>query len=354
MSTLTINGRRVTSASITFPMFGAWAADVVLADAPELATTAKGVSLVVADLTIVGTVVRQGSFAGSLTARIVGGAAGWRTELPAKGYSHAVGVKLSSVLDDAARENGETFATSPDRQLGSHWVRERAKGEALLSILLDGEWWIDAAGVTQMAARDASAIVTPFTVINWQGGLGSFEIAAESLAAWQPGRTFSAPTVPATQTISSVTVSASNEGKLRLHVLSADSAIERLRADLRAIVRAELAWLSYGCVWEYTIVSGTSSTVDARPTDARMPAITKCPMMPGLLGESVTPTPGTKCRVVFVNGDPSRPECIGIDGDPMLASIAGGVLGVARMADTVQAGPFGGVITSGSLKVSVG
>ncbi len=52
-----------------------------------------------------------------------------------------------------------------------------------------------------------------------------------------------------------------------------------------------------------------------------MPAITKCPMMAGLLGEIVTPTPGSKCRVVFVNADPTRPECIHIEGTPLLTQI---------------------------------
>jgi hypothetical protein len=52
-----------------------------------------------------------------------------------------------------------------------------------------------------------------------------------------------------------------------------------------------------------------------------MPPLTKVPMTPGLLGESVTPTPGSKCRIQFVNADPTRPECTAIIGTPVLSAI---------------------------------
>ncbi len=350
MSTISLNGVRVVSGTITIPFYGAWVADVILSDATVIGTAAV---LVVGDLTLHGTVTRQSSFAASRSARIVGGAGAWRNVLPSKGYSHAAGVKLSSVLNDAARECGERIVIATDRVVGPGWAREEAKAERLLHILLDGKWWIDPEGVTQTGPRASSAVVTPFTVVAWSGGKGQFEIATESIASWQPGRTFSSPTVVAPQTVSSVTIEADNEGKLRLHVLSTDGAAERLRTDLRAIIRAEVAALSYFGVWEYTIASGDDETVDAVPTDKRMPPLTKCPMMPGLMGEVVTPSPGSKCRVMFVNGDPARYECVGIIGTPVKIEIAGGnpTQGAARAGDPV-AGSVIGAPTS--LKVFIG
>ena len=318
MSAMTVNGKRVVSGSITFPYYGAWTADLEI-DTPTAISDA--VTLVIGDLTVRGTVIRQAVFSDDLSARIVGGGAGWRKTLPARGYSHAAGVKLSSVLSDAARESGESIVVSPDRVLGLHYTRDEAKAENVLDLLLDGEWWIDTSGVTQMVARSASRIATPFTVISRSGARGQLEIATESISQWQPGRTFTASTVPDVQTISSVTIEATNEGKVRLHVLTVDSARERLRSDLRSLIRAELAALTYAGEWEYVIASATSSTVDATPTDDRMPPITKCPMRPGLMGETVTPTPGSKCRIVFVNQDPARPECVGIVGTPVLTVI---------------------------------
>lgn len=350
MSSLTVNGSPVAIASFTRSTYGTWTADVVM---PSDATIANPCTLAIGDLSVSGTVIRQAGFNGDRSARIVGGRGGWRTELPAKGYSHAAGVKLSTIVGDAARECGETIVVTSDRTIGSHWARERAKAERVIHFLLDGQWWVDDDGVTQTKARDASIISAPFTVINYVGSRGLFEIATDSVASWQPGRTFTAPGVSGVQTISSVTIDVSNEGKARLHVLNTDGALERLRTDLRSIVRSETPSLSYSGVWEYTIASGDDETVDVKSSDNRMPDLTKVPMMPGLMGEVVTPAPGSKCRIMFVNCDPSRPECTGIVGTPTKIVIADGLptQGAARAGDPVAGAAIGAPT---SLKVFIG
>lgn len=336
MSTISVNGLSVHGgSSITFPTFGAWSADLEVNSLALLPTGARALTVVVGDLTAKATVIRQAIFAGSLRARIVGGGAGWRKVVPARGYSHEAGVKLSSVLADAARECDELIAVATDRVVGLHYTREEAKAENVLELELDGQWWVDLNGITQTSARSSAAIVNPFTVVTRSGALGRCEIATDTIAPWQPGRTFTTLTVPDVQTISSVTIEATNEGKIRLIVLTSDVVPElggasRLRADLRAIIRAELARLSYSGEWEYVIDSATSTTVDAIPTDDRMPPLTKCPMRPGLMGESVTPAAGSKCRIVFVNQDPARPECVGIIGNPTLATVGASPEKLAR------------------------
>lgn len=348
MSAITINGEPVVSCGITFTRWGSWTADVIMAsvvDLPDAVTLAAG------NLTVHGTVVRKGSFAGSRSVRVVAGAGGLRLPLPSRGYSHAAGVKASSVLGDIARESGERIAVATDRSLGAHYIREGGvPAERLLGVLTDGEWWIDNDGIVQTGPRATGPVVSPFTVIAWSGAKGQFEIATEALAEWQPGRTFTAPTVPGEQAISSVTIESDNDGKLRLFVLNGEG--ERLRESFRAMVQAESPSMLFMAVWEYTIVSGDSDTVDVRSSDARMPPITDCPMMPGLMGEKVTPTPGAKCRVRFVNGDRSRPECIGIVGTPVKVEIAGPIptQAAARFGDAVS----GVAVTSGSTKVFIG
>ena len=329
MSTISVNGTRVVTASFTFPFYGAWSADVVFDRVVEIENPA---TVVIGDLTLKGAVVRQASFGGQKSARIVGGAGGWRNTIPPKGYAHAAGVKMSTVLDDAARLVGETISIATDQTLGAHWVRDAAKAEKLLRVLLDGQWWIDPSGVTQTKARDATPISTPFTLIARSGAKGMFEIATEMISSWQPGRSFKAPTMPVSQTISSVTIEASNDGKLRLHVLSTEGSQERLRTDLRSIIRSELANLSFAGIWEYTIVAASETLVDIVPSDARMPSITKCSMMPSLSGEVVTPATGSKCRVAFVNEDPARPEVVGIVGPPTLIKFGGGADFIALAA----------------------
>ncbi len=309
---ITLNGIRVISGSITIPYYGAWVADVVLADSTTIPTS---VSLVVGDLTLIGTVVRQASFAASRSARIVGGAAGWRKELPSRGYSHIAGVKLSTVVGDAANECGERIVLASDLALGTHYARDAGTAQRVLEIELNGTWWIDPLGVTQTKDRDSSPVVSPFTVLSWSGGKGQFEIASESIATWQPGRTFTSVVVEGTQQVSSITIDVDNEGKARLHILSTNGTKERLRESIRSIIKQEISTLSYAGVWEYTIAvdpiaPGLVSTIDATPTDSRMPPLTGVPLVG--MGLASPPITGTTCRIRFVNSDPARPECFAL------------------------------------------
>ncbi len=322
MSSITLNGARVSSVSVKTPFYGAWSADVTMAGAEDIVDAEKhvttAVALVIGDLTLRGTIVRQAVYGGARSIWIVAGAGGWRNVIAAKGYSQEGGIKLSTVLNDAARAAGESIAiaTADDRTIGTSYARERAAAERVLALETAGAWWIDTAGVTQLAARVGTAVVAPFTVVKQMGGAGQFEIATENPSQWQPGRTFAAPQITGTHTISSVTLDASNDGKVRLFVLAKfDGLTERLLVSLRKIIRAEMAAHSYAGVWEYTIVDCTTSTVDVKSDHPTMPDLTKVPMMPGLLGEVVLPTVGAKCRIRFVNNDPTRPECIGIVGD---------------------------------------
>jgi hypothetical protein len=144
------------------------------------------------------------------------------------------------------------------------------------------------------------------------------------------------------------------------------SLIERLGASLSAIVRETvLARMTFLGVYEYTIASCAGGKLDARATPgaaaAGLPAqITSVTMRPSILGEAATWPPGSSCLIAFVNGDPTRPYVLGGDPSsvPLTSTIdatAGVTIGngdtrpIARLGDTVQAGPFSGVITSGSL-----
>jgi len=377
MSTIQVNGIDVISGVVTIPYYGAWVADIVLASSSTITPTLE---LRVGNLTMKGTVIRESSFAQSRSARIVGGYAGWRKVIPAKGYSHASGVKLSIVLGDAARACGEMVEITADRSLGQGWARESSRAEETLRIVTGGKWWMGNDGVTKTIARDTSSVSSPFTVVSWSGGKGLFEIATENVAEWMPGKSFESATVPK-QTISSVSIEFDTEGKLRLSVMSTTDSSDRIQSSLRALIRSEIANLTYLGVWEYTIAGVSGTTISATPTDSRMPDITGCRMMPGLIGETVVPTVGSKCRISFVNGDPARFECIAIEGVPSSITVGASGMPCARLGDQVIsffppllavvgtmtvgavaspfvgtitiANPIGGVINNGSALVKV-
>jgi len=142
--------------------------------------------------------------------------------------------------------------------------------------------------------------------------------------------------------------------------------LERLAASLLVLVRETvLARMTYLGVYEYKVATPTAGgRCDAIATrgarDAGLPPqITRLVMRPGILGASAVWNAGSSVLVAFVNGDPSRPYVVGGDPDtvPLTSTInasAGVTIGsgltmpIARVGDTVQAGPFSGVITSGS------
>lgn len=212
-----LNGRRIISGSVTFPYYGAWVADVTLSVSDTIPTLS---TLTLEDLTLSCAVYRQFSFAGSRSARLVGGFGGWRKQIPAQAYQNSGGIKASLLLGDAASLVGEKVNVVSDQTVGSIFVREAAPAQRLLRQVAGSIWWIDAKGTTQVGPRSGSAIISSFTVITWSGAKGKFEIATEKLSDWMPGQTFTSPTVTATQTIGSTTIAIDNDGQLRLTVLA--------------------------------------------------------------------------------------------------------------------------------------
>lgn len=310
---MSLNGSRAMSARVTVPLFGAWTGDIVLASTTPISSD---VEIVIGDLTMQGHAQRMASFSGARSALIVGGKGGLRKMLPARGYASPAGVKLSTILGDAAREAGESVNVDVDQSIGPGYARRRDVAERVFRRLLGRRWWFDNAGVIQTKDRDSSPITSPFTVEYWSGSKGRFTVATESYADWMPGRTFSSPTVTTMQTISSVSYTADNDGKVRLDILTDETQDNRLHDHLRDIISDEVSDLLYAGTFEYRVAAspglpGLSSSVDVTPTDDRMPALLRVPLAPDL-GIVAAPLTGTPCRIRFANGDPSRAECVSL------------------------------------------
>lgn len=322
MSLLAINGQRAVTFALTIPAYGATVADVSMASAMALGASAD---LQVGNLHVKSAVFRAAPFAGVQSARIVGGYGGWRKVIKARGYSHEAGVRMSSVLGDAARECGEKINVVADRALGLSWVREKARGERTLHQLAPNSWWIDTAGVTQIGATRSSALIkSPFTVVTWQGGRGRFEIATEVYEDWMPGRTFSAPTITGVQTVNTVMMTGDNDGKIRTVILTeANRGENRLLDEIRSVIRSEVPSLSYCAFWQYKIVSVNGKKISAIPLDPNgiMPPLADVPPMPGLMGETVTQTIGNTCIIAFLDASPAGARWISADGDALSVAI---------------------------------
>lgn len=215
-----VNGIRVVEGSLTLPIYGAWVADFKLAT-PDPMPAAATVTL--GNLSLIGTALRTAPFVGAREWRGVAGAHGWQGTLQPRAYGNSQ-VMLSTVLQDAALELGESVNVQADVSLGGGYTRPLGQAGpptgAELLYQLGVNWWIDNAGVTQIGTRTTQAIAPgTFQVMSERSGYGLFDIATEDYASWVPGSTFTAPTVTGTVTVSSVSFAMTNDGVLRLAVL---------------------------------------------------------------------------------------------------------------------------------------
>lgn len=178
----------VVHGMLTIPLSGIWMADVVLIDPTDV--TGPQV-LQIADQKFKCTPVRAISFAGARGVRLVGGAAGWRTEIPAKFYSPNTTVKI--VLDDAAAAVGEEIDAT-DTTVLPNYVRRKGEAASVLNDRLGSTWWMDFDGVVQTVPRIGTPIGSDYVAEMVIGAAGIWRIATETVSDWVPARTFLGPT----------------------------------------------------------------------------------------------------------------------------------------------------------------
>lgn len=212
-----LNGERILTGSVMIPRVGAWVADISLALS---ATVASSVVLTAGTLSLVGHVVRAGTYGGSRAYRIVGGAGGWMKSLQARSYVNAGGVTSAMVIGDAARETGETVSIASPEYLGTSYVRFAGAASRVLAAI-EPNWWVDGKGVTQVGTpRDSSMITEETTLTAMDGAAGILEIAAEDEAQWMPGRMFTNPLITLPRTISATRMHWGRDGRSRLEILT--------------------------------------------------------------------------------------------------------------------------------------
>lgn len=186
--TATLAGTPASSVVVRLPPVGVWTAEVELV-APV--TLSGAVALVVGDLTLAGTVVRGGPVEGVASYLVTGGAGGWSglppgAPIAAKGYRNDAGVKLSTVLQDAAKAAGERLVLAADKSIGVAFARHAGPAWDVLARLCPS-WWVDAAGVTQVGPRPATPITAKSKVLAWKRARSIKVLSVDVLAPFVPG-----------------------------------------------------------------------------------------------------------------------------------------------------------------------
>ncbi len=112
------------------------------------------------------------------------------------------------------------------------------------------------------------------------------------------------------------------------------TSLDRTLAAFRALVRSVYPALRYFGRYRYSVHSATATTFDGIPVDATVaPSLpTGVPYAQALAGSSCVPTQGTIAHVMFADGDPGQPVCVGFEN-------GGGASAVVLATGTVSTLP---------------
>lgn len=382
MGLATLAGRTCTHARVQIPAWGASYADVTLDG--EFTISGKA-TLVIADLTIQGTVLSGGPGTGRSFYRIVAGGGGWGKLLPSKSYSNDAGVKLATVLGDAASEAGETLDASTLDQsaaLASYWVRPADQACRILEQVASKNWYVGEDGKTRIGQRPGATLKASATLTSQTDlARGTVTLASDAIAAILPGVTVNG--------IAAVDVE---------HEFTPDSGLRttlwgqqnntnsRRIAALRAILQQLFPNIKFAGLYEYRIVTQDGERLNLQPVRVSlgMPTLSRVMVRPGLPGCKAQHSLGSRVVVGFVNADATKPVVVSFEDAessgfvPPLLDLAGGGPAVARTGDQVQvflpptlpvvgtvsgspftgtitvSNPITGQVTGGSAKVTSG
>lgn len=376
----TINGNRITEARISIPAWGASYCDVAIEGEVKITGPATA-TVVVSDLTIVGTVLSGGPGQGRSFFRTVAGSGGWGKSLPKKSYANDAGVKLSLVLGDAAAGAGEPLDTStidPAARLPSAWTRAEGPACRVLELLAPSAWYVGEDGKTRLGARSATSPSFKFSQTERIDlARGFVEVASDSIAQILPGATIAG--LKAVDVEHEWSISAG----LRSRIYGAQgTGTSRRLSAFRAIVDQLDPGRKFRGTYEYRIVQQNGNRLDLQVVrvSSTMPDLLRVSVRPGVPGTKATYALGSRVVVGFLDADPGRPYVHAFedpDGAGFLAplvQLAGGGPAVGRVGDSVQisvaewnaavpvagmtavtiTNPMQGTISSGSSKVTCG
>lgn len=302
MSTATLNDIRATHARLSIPAWGISWAEVSLDGEHTLEGAA---TLKIADLSLACTVVSGGPAKGRSYYRVAGGAGGWGKTIPAKGYADDAGVKVASILQDAANEAGEMLdaTTLPTTRLGPAYERDAGPASRALALLSPEQWYVGEDGRTRIGRRPAADLSVKAALGVIDRARGVVPLAAESIATILPG----------------VRV----EGLEALDVLHEvtprglrSTLWTTLRTDaLRRLFDALYPENRYRGVFEYRVVSQEGERLNLQPVRVSlgMPDVRRAIVRPGIPGCRADVEMASRVLVAFVDQDPSRPVVVAFE-----------------------------------------
>jgi hypothetical protein len=310
--TASVAGIGATKLRIYTPPWGAWWVEAQL----EAESSLSGrVTIVASDRTLSGTIVSGGiSGQGKSAYRIVGGAGGWARPAPPRSYNDPSGVKLSTVLEEAATDAGEVFdAPPPATLIGTAWARDDGPASRVLELLARRAWHVDDAGLTHLGRRLRLAI--PLADGMELGPIdrarGCVDIAGEQIADILPGQVIDGLEVVEVET----TISGSSV-RSTAYFASPHGDGGQVDLALEAAIGRLFPWLRYArSPFEYRVVTQDGELLNLQPVLASLGLddLEGIAVRPGVAGVRADVALGSRVLVSFINADPSRPVVVGFE-----------------------------------------
>lgn len=266
----------------------------------EAPAKCERVTLVLGNLTLIGTVIESGSFGGVASAQVVGGAGGWRTLPDPLTFKNDANLDALGLAHALAENVGETLVGEP-YTLGVNWSFDStlSAGGNLDAI---GDWYMREDGVTVLGIRqdgpEVKALVDHFDPIRQRAFL---EQEDDSLAAFLPGALLASDALTESIRIKHTRILLTGP-RISVEVSAKEQASDRIAAHS---VRKQRFLGTY----LYRIIEQIDDRLDLQAVDPvngqpDQVLVTKAHGLPGVLSDC---SHGGSCLVVFANGDVSRP-----------------------------------------------
>jgi hypothetical protein len=302
-----VAGHAATTMRIYMSAWGCWYVEAQL-DGER--TLSGSVEVKAADLTLQGTVLSGGAMKGRSSYRIVAGAGGWGRVLPMKSYATDAGVKVRTVIGDAAQAVGETVSLTTTDTTGPSFTRNEGRASLVLESIAPQAWYVGEDGVTRLGRRSATTLTAAVPRVSQVDlARGCVTLAPTSLAALVPGITVDG--IEAVDVIHDITP----EG-VRTTIYGARGAGQSRRLDAwRKLFEQLDPDRDFRAVWEYRVVtqSGERLNLQAVRRSAGMPDLELVRVRPGLAGARSDVALASRVLVAFVNAERGRPEVIAFE-----------------------------------------
>lgn len=305
-----VDEHQLVSARITVPSVGPWWAEVVFAEAPDVSGR---VSIWIGALALVGTIdaSHDGVYGLQRRSRIVAGAGAWGTLLAPKHYHNDARIRARTLVEDAAREIGESlgdFAPSAE-WIGIDYVRQGGPASRVLEEAIgEARWWVGYDGRTYVGTRDDGE-ATGYEVLDVDAAHRLVTLSADEIDGIVVGQTIDAPQLEQPLTIRELEIEVVEEGlRVRAWCGGDVSSQSRLVDSLRALVMRLLDAKQYG-VRKYRVVRMSADRVELQAVERSggHPDVLPISMWPGVAGAHAALQPGAEVLVEFIDGDRTQP-----------------------------------------------